>query len=324
MSKYWITAICVLLAACSAEKPPEPEIDWSKETPVDPDSIAGDHHGISGTVVYHRNFPSKFVAARDIEIWLPPSYQNAPEKRYPVVYMHDGQNVFDPSASKYSGWDWGVDEAMSNMIESGAIREAIIVAPHSLDEWRNQDYFPQKAGEMYAKEIQQEWPEFKPDELRADGYLKFLTSELKSFVDLNYRTLTDAENTSIMGSSMGGLISLYAICEYPDVYGAAGNVSTHFPLADGKLIEYFASRLPDPKNHRLYFDYGTWTLDHNYEEYQDLMDAALEKAGYTRGVNWTTRKFVEHDHSERSWRNRVHIPLKILLDGKFVVGGIEK
>jgi len=309
--------------SCGASKS-APDIDWSQETAVDPNSVAGDYKGITGTVHYHRAFASNFVAQRDVEVWLPPSYETASEKRYPVLYMHDGQNVFDPAGSQYSGWDWGVDEAMSAMIKSGDIREAIIVAPHSLDEWRNADYFPQKAGEMFADDFKAAMPEFNINDLRADRYLKFLTSELKPFIDETYRSLTGPQDTSVMGSSMGGLISLYAISEYPDVYGAAGNVSTHFPLADGKLVEYFKDVLPNPKTHRLYFDYGTLTLDYNYEVYQDQMDAALMKAGYRRGKNWTTRKFKGHDHSERSWRNRVHIPLAFLLDGRNIEGGEKK
>jgi len=321
---FSIALVSLGLIACAAPQSSEPEVDWSQETAVDANSIASDFKGITGQLVYEREFASKFVAARDVEIWLPLSYESSPDKRYPVLYMHDGQNVFDPAASKYSGWDWGVDEAMTALIASGDIREAIIVASHSIDKWRNADYFPQKAGEMFADDFKAVMPEFDVAGLRADGYLKFLTSELKLFIDENYRTLTGPQDTSIMGSSMGGLISLYAISEYPDVYGAAANVSTHFPLADGKLISYFKDRLPDPKTHKLYFDYGTLTLDHNYEGYQTRMDAALVKAGYERGMNWTTRKFEGHDHSERSWRNRVHIPLTFLLEGRNIEGGEEK
>lgn len=325
MMKALCTSTALIgLVACSAPQSAEPEVDWSHETPVDPNSIAGDFKGITGHVVYERAFPSEFVAPRDVEIWLPPSYDTATDKRYPVLYMHDGQNVFDPKGSQYSGWDWGVDEAMTALIKSGDIREAIIVAPHSIDKWRNADYFPQKAGETFEVDFKAAMPEFDVTGLRADGYLKFLTSELMPFIDEKYRTLTGPQDTSIMGSSMGGLISLYAISEYPDVYGAAGNVSTHFPLADGKLVEYFKDVLPDPKTHRIYFDYGTLTLDHNYEGYQNRMDQAAIKAGYVRGKNWTTRKFEEHDHSERSWRNRVHVPLTFLLEGRNTEGGEEK
>lgn len=290
--------------------------DVNTETPVDPASVAGDFKGVTGTVERLRLL-SDLVAPRDIEIWLPDSYGTQPERRYPVLYMQDGQNVFDPSQSKYSGWDWGVDEALSELEI-----DVIVVALHSVDTTRNADYFPQKA---YT-----ETPEILRDlgrdigELNADNYLRYLTEVVKPHIDRTYRTRSGRSDTSIMGSSMGGLISLYAISEYPNVFGAAGLVSTHFPLADGALVAYFSDRLPEPTTHRLYFDYGTRTLDHNYEGYQDRMDAAVMAAGYARGQNWTTRKFEGHDHSERAWRNRVDIPLRFLLSGENVVGGEEK
>lgn len=102
-------------------------VDATHQTTVDSNSVAGDFKGITGQVVYHRVFQSEFVVPRDIEIWLPPSYKISVEKRYPVIYMHDGQNVFDPAGSQYSGWDWGVDEAMTALIKSKDVREAKIL-----------------------------------------------------------------------------------------------------------------------------------------------------------------------------------------------------
>ena len=134
------------------------------------------------------------------------------------------------------------------------------------------------------------------ENLTADEFLTYLVEAVKPAIDAQYRTKPEREYTSIMGSSMGGLISLYAISEYPEVYGAAGMVSTHWPIADGVLVDFFAERLPNPETHRLYFDFGTNTLDWNYEGFQDAMDAHLEAAGYERGVNWTTRNFVGLDH----------------------------
>lgn len=283
------------------------------ETVVDPASVAGDYKGVTGTVE-KLTLSSDLVSPRGIEIWLPGSYGAEPARRYPVLYMHDGQNVFDPSQSKYSGWDWGVDEALTAL---GI--EVIVVALHSVDTTRNADYFPQKA---YS-----ETPEILGDfgndigQLNADNYLRYLTDVVKPHIDATYRTRSGRSDTSIMGSSMGGLVSLYAITEYPNVFGAAGMVSPHFPLADGALVSYFSTRLPDPATHRIYFDYGTLTLDHNYEGYQDMMDEAVIAAGFERGRNWTTRKFEGHDHSERAWRNRVHIPLQFLLADTSIEGG---
>jgi predicted alpha/beta superfamily hydrolase len=116
-----------------------------------------------------------------------------------------------------------------------------------------------------------------------------------------------------MGSSAGAMISLYAISEHPDVFGGAACLSTHWPLGDGVLVEYFKDKLPDPATHRIYFDFGTETLDKNYEPYQLKMDAAMEHRGYRDGTNWITCKFKGAEHSEKAWRRRVHIPLEFLL-----------
>ena len=116
-----------------------------------------------------------------------------------------------------------------------------------------------------------------------------------------------------MGSSMGGLISAYALCEYPHVFGGAGCVSTHFPAGKGAVIDYLAKNLPKPGAHKLWFDYGTETLDALYEPYQRRMDAVMKAAGYTEGRDWITKKFPGAEHSEKSWRARVDQPLTFLL-----------
>jgi predicted NAD-dependent protein-ADP-ribosyltransferase YbiA (DUF1768 family) len=116
-----------------------------------------------------------------------------------------------------------------------------------------------------------------------------------------------------MGSSAGALISLYAISEYPQVFGGAGSVSGHYPLGEGMLVDAFRCKLPDPRCHKLYFDFGTETLDKSYEPYQWQLDAAVAARGYTRGCNWLTCRFAGAEHSERAWRARVDIPLEFFL-----------
>ncbi len=154
--------------------------------------------------------------------------------------------------------------------------------------------------------------------------------ELKPRIDRQFRVKSDRANTAIMGSSMGALISLYAIDEYPQVFGGAGMVSTHWPLflpADGgKAItdeeyevvssafeRYLAPALPNPKTHRLYFDHGSETLDAIYARYQKRIDAIVAKRGYRQGVNWISRNFPGQAHNEKSWASRVEIPLRFLL-----------
>ena len=137
--------------------------------------------------------------------------------------------------------------------------------------------------------------------------------ELKPFVDAHYRTQPGREDTFVMGSSLGGLISLYAVAQHPQVYGGVGAVSTHWPNHGGAMVDWFAAHLPDPRTHRLWFDHGTATLDAEYAPYQQRMDALLQAGGYVRGGNWET--FVDEgaEHNERAWRGRLERPLRFLL-----------
>ena len=233
----------------------------------------------------------------------------------------DGQNQFDPKLS-FIGVDWALDETMTRLIAEEKVREAIVVAVWNTPK-RVQEYVPQKAllamvGTPREGSTRDAVGKFginldKEDWRLSDAYLKFLVQELKPFIDKEYRTRTNRGDTFIMGSSAGAFISLYAISEYPDVFGGAACMSTHWPLADGALIDYFKDKLPEPATHKIYFDFGTETLDKGYEPYQLRMDAVMEKRGYRSGVNWLTRKFEGDEHSEKAWRRRVHIPLEFLL-----------
>ena len=114
---------------------------------------------------------------------------------------------------------------------------------------------------------------------------------------------------------MGGLISLYAISEYPQVFGGAACLSTHWPAGENELVDEMAARLPDPGTHKLYFDYGTEGLDAFYGPYQKRMDEYLRKAGYVENQNWMSLQFAGADHSEKAWRERVEISLLFFLSG---------
>ena len=266
----------------------------------------------AGRIEKHAAFPSRFVAPREIDVWLPPGYDENAAGRYPVLYMHDGQNIFDP-ASSYGGNSWEVDRAMCHLIQSGKTPGAIIVGIWNTGMGRFPEYMPAKAvmGDTIALYVG--GPSIPAKAINSDAYLKYLVTELKPFIDHTYRTKPDAPNTCIMGSSMGGLISAYAVAEYPAVFGRAGCVSTHLPAGDGAMIDYLAKHLPAPGANRWYFDYGTATLDALYEPFQQRADAVMKAAGYTEGRDWITRKFPGAEHSEKSWRERVEIPLTFLL-----------
>jgi predicted alpha/beta superfamily hydrolase len=267
--------------------------------------------GITGRVDRYEHFTSRFVAARTIDVWLPPGYATSDRERYSVIYMHDGQNLFDPSTS-FGGHDWGVDEMMTQLIAEGRIRKAIIVGIWNSAQ-RVAEFMPRKATTFTRVDS---LPDVLPTgfgPILADEYLTFVVMEVKTFVDSTYRTMPDQQHTFIMGSSRGGLISAYAVCEYPDVFRGAGCLSTHWPVDNGSMIEYLRAHLPDPGTHQFYFDRGTIGLDSLYEPYQDRMDVVMQRAGYTAGANWTSRVFPGGEHSEVFWRKRVDIPLLFFL-----------
>lgn len=264
---------------------------------------------VTGKLIEHKNFASKYVQPRQVDVWLPSDYDST--KHYAVLYLHDGQNCFD-SATSYTRVDWGVDETLIRLRAEKKIPDVIAVGIWNTPN-RYGEYMPQKAYEMLPKttrdSMQARYPMAK---MASDNYLKFIVEELKPFIDSTYSTNPDPTSTAVMGSSMGGLISLYAICEYPSIFGKAACISTHFPAGNGVMIEYLKTHLPEPQTHKIYFDFGTETLDKDYEPYQQRADSLMAQKGYMLGKHWLTKKFDGDDHSERAWRKRLPIPILFL------------
>ena len=281
----------------------------------------------AGTLVDLGTVNSRHADPRRVTVWLPSSYRPG-GPRHAVLYMHDGQNLFDPETG-FGGMEWKVDHTLERLIKERKVRPTIVVAVWNTPK-RLREYVPAKAFDHL--------PPAYMDRVRAlyggaplsDGYLKFIVEELRPMIARRFRVRTDRSNTAIMGSSMGALISLYAINEYPAVFGGSGMVSTHWPLfvpAEGtKAItdseyeivsaafeRYLAPALPRPGSHRLYFDHGSETLDSVYARYQQRVDAVVARRGYRRGANWISRNFPGHAHNELSWASRVEIPLRFLL-----------
>jgi enterochelin esterase-like enzyme len=281
---------------------------------------------VVGRLVHYRNFPSRYAAPRNVTVWLPPNYDPSGPP-YSVLYMHDGQNLFDP-ATGYGGKEWGVDEAVARLMAQGAIRPTIVVGIWNTPA-RLREYVPSKAFDRLPERYMDRVRGLYGGDPLSDGYLRFIVRELKPFIDRTYNTAPQRDRTSIMGSSMGGLISLYALAEYPGVFGSAGMVSTHWPLllppeggelsdADREAVAsafeaYLRSALPRPGRHRLYFDHGSETLDRHYAAYQQRIDRLVEAAGWTRDRDWISRNFPGAAHNEDAWRARVEIPLRFLL-----------
>jgi predicted alpha/beta superfamily hydrolase len=182
------------------------------------------------------------------------------------------------------------------------------------DDRRRNEYMPQKPiTREVGRLLEADKSDIKYERLNSDNYLKFLVEELKPYIDKTYKTNPEKDNTFTMGSSMGGMISAYAISEYPDVFGGAACMSTHWSDADGAVVKWYQNHWPEAGSNRVYFDYGTESLDAAYEPYQQLMDETMRSKGYTEGRDWVTRKFQGASHRPSAWRDRLHIPLEFLL-----------
>jgi enterochelin esterase-like enzyme len=235
--------------------------------------------------------------------------------------------LFD-SEITWNKQSWEVDEVAGKLINENKTKKFIVVGIWNNGQKRHVEYFPKKPYENLTQ-IQKDTitaklqksgrstDRFKP---LSDLYLKFLVIELKPFIDKTFSTQVDRENTFIAGSSMGGLISIYAICEYPKVFGGAACISTHWPgifsvennpIPD-TFVNYLKSNLPNPITHKIYFDCGDQTLDALYPQLQQKVDIVMTKKGFT-SINWSTKFFPGKDHSEKAWSDRLHIPLLFLL-----------
>ena len=281
----------------------------------------------AGRIVDLGEIRSKYTEPRRVVVWLPSTYRPG-GPRHAVLYMHDGQNLFDKRTAGY-GMEWQIDETLDRLIRQKKVRPTIVVGIWNTPR-RLREYVPSKAfAHLPRKYMDQVRGLYGGDPL-SDGYLKFVVEDLKPAIDKRFRVNSDRANTAIMGSSMGALISLYSIDEYPQVFGSAAMVSTHWPLLlpanGGKSVSddeyeavssaferYLDPALPDPRTHRLYFDHGTETLDAVYARYQKRVDAIVAKRGYRQGANWISRNFPGQAHNEKSWAARVAIPLRFLL-----------
>lgn len=263
------------------------------------------------------NLQIEGLLPRDVWVWTPPQYDLDPEARFPVIYMHDGQNLFIPEKS-YTHVTWGVAETITKLSNWGFIRPVIVVG---IDNTENRfgDYIPTRPfetpeGEAYLEKIKQEAPEeFESTRFVADQYLKLIVDEVKPRVDGDFRTLSDLKNTFMMGSSLGGLISLYALVEFPHIFGGAGCFSTHWPVLDKLTRPYLQAYLPGAGKHRIYFDHGTVDLDAAYQPFQQEVNEIMHQKGYNFGKDWLTRVAPGAFHHEQAWRDRLHIALRFLL-----------
>jgi enterochelin esterase-like enzyme len=279
----------------------------------------------SGTIKHYQDFKSKFVMPRNVDVWMPEGYDA--KNKYAVLYMNDGNEMFD-STKDSDKQEWGMDETITKLLIEDKIKKCIVVAISNTGGMRHAEYFPQKPFATFSLREQDSMYQVKYFEkepmlrakVQSDNYLNFLVKELKPFIDKNYSTLKDASNTFIGGPSMGALISLYAVCEYPKVFGGAACMSTHWlgllPNKNNLIVsafnEYLKINIPSNKNHLFYFDYGNLFPDNLYKSPQILADAIFAQKGYT-SQNYFSKEFVGEGHKIKSWRKRLETPLLFLL-----------
>jgi metallo-beta-lactamase class B len=223
---------------------------------------------------------------RRLWVYLPPDYATS-KRRYPVLYMHDGQNVFD-DATSYAG-EWGVDETLDSLHAAGDPGVIVVAVDHG-GSLRIPEYSP--------------WPtRFGAGE--GEQYAAFLVNTLKPWIDRHYRTLPDRLHTGIAGSSMGGLISFYAALKYPQVFGRAGVFSPSFWIAPAAYD--FAARAAAPRGGRFYIISGALEVAAGeaqgiYQRDQERMVETLERRGFRPGTNVVAKIVADGKHAEWFWR----------------------
>ncbi len=266
----------------------------------------------TGTFRTHDVPAAQLGGERRVTVWLPPGYDEHPDERYPVVYFHDGNNVFD-AATSFAGVEWQADETADRLIRAGRLRPAILVAI---------DNSPQRVAEYTA------WPEAPRGGGRADEYLEFLVRTVKPLIDRTYRTRPGRADTATVGSSLGGLVALYAAYRHPDVFGAAAALSPSLHWADGALIRHVQSH-PLSVPTRLWFDVdapaGTTTgasrpaadtdtdrVTVHVRRARELAEV-LASSGAVRDRDFVCEELPGGEHHERAWAARLDRVLIFLL-----------
>ena len=291
-------------------------IGWWMAKPRDGEPMVS-----SGRLERYEAFPSKYIQPRNVSVWLPEGYVKGDSCC--VVYMHDGQMLFDATTS-WNRQEWHIDEIVSRMIASDSIRPCIVVGIDNTKQ-RLSEYYPSKTIRYVAPDAREGKSE---NAILGDAYLRFLVEEVKPFVDEHYKPLTTREHTFLMGSSMGGLISLYGLCEYPQVFGGAACLSSHLsmihlPIGDPGVwgnseawakgfCDYLSEHLPSANSCLVYMDHGTEAIDADYGPYQEQVDRVFRQKGWD-AAHFQTLVFEGHSHKESDWARRLDQPLYFLL-----------
>ncbi len=248
---------------------------------------------VTGTVEYYRDFKGEGIKNRDIVVWLPPHYYENIYEHYPVLYMQDGQNIFDPETSAF-GTDWQMDEAADTLIKKHLIKPIVIVGIYNTPD-RSSEYAVNDTG--YA-------------------YMNFIVHNLKPFIDSVYRTFPDRENTATGGSSLAGLISFMLVWEHPDVFSIAACLSPAFKVERYDFVTPLEQYSGAKKQIKLYIDNGGIGIDTLLQYGVGKMISVLEEKGYTEGKDLYYFKDPSAGHSEKFWAKRIWRPLIFMFGNK--------
>ena len=243
---------------------------------------------VTGKVFYHKGFIIDGLKPRDIFVWLPPNYDEQREKHFPVFYMHDGQNLIDPRTSN-TFIDWQVDETADSLIKNGDVEPFIIVGINNTDN-RAAEYNNTPLGKLYER---------------------LVVEKIKPFIDSHYRTLTDAKNTAVGGSSMGGLISMIFAWDYPNVFSKAACFSPAFKFQGFAYTEVVEKDNSNKKDLTIYIDNGGIGLETVLQPGVDEMIRVLKAKGYIEGKDFDVYIEKLAEHNEAAWAKRAWRPMKL-------------
>jgi predicted alpha/beta superfamily hydrolase len=238
----------------------------------------------------HEKFRSRFLRnQRDLIVYLPPGYHEQPQRHFPVLYMHDGQNLFDAATSFVPGMDWHVGHTADNFILTGAVQPLIIVGIYNAGKARINEYTPTKAPRLGGG--------------RADQYAKFLMQEVMPFIQGEYRALSDPRVTGIGGSSLGALLSLYLGLKHPQTFGRIAALSPSI-WWNQRVIYRFAAAAPVEPRPRIWLDIGTQEGPRIVPEVEQLRDILLQR-GWQLGKDLSYQRMEGAEHNEAAWAQRV-------------------
>ncbi|MEM6646991.1 MAG: alpha/beta hydrolase-fold protein [Bacteroidota bacterium] len=265
--------------------------------------------GIVGQIDRYEHVDFGALHGRNVEVWLPPGY-DLHAKPYPLIVAHDGQNLFFPHEA-YVGVDWGVDEAMQRV--AGGVRQAVVVGIWNSPK-RLQEYMPEQplAPERFHK-LRASFAKRFDGMPCSDAYLEQLVGRVLPFVEAEYNVTADPTERFLMGSSMGGLISLYGLCQYPHHFGGAACLSTSLTIIGEALHDYIDRAPLDPHRHKVYLDYGIEAETPAYERAVQRLAQQLRHRGYHNPAQLDVFEEPCAPHSEAAWRARLDRPLRFLL-----------